>query len=54
MAVAANQGDDYLGRYAVWTSSGTSGRPGVFIQSRDALTVYDGLLAVRCKPGGGA
>jgi phenylacetate-coenzyme A ligase PaaK-like adenylate-forming protein len=37
----------FLGRYAVWTSSGTTGEPGLYIQDPDALAVYDALQAVR-------
>jgi len=40
-------GDDYLGRYAVWTSSGTSGEPGVFVHDPSALAVYATLTATR-------
>jgi len=40
-------GKPYLGQYAVWTSSGTTGRPGVFIQDPRALAVYEALFAVR-------
>lgn len=45
-------GCPYLGRYAVFTSSGTTGEPGVFLHDSDALTVYDALLAVRFDPAG--
>jgi phenylacetate-coenzyme A ligase PaaK-like adenylate-forming protein len=40
-------GRPYLGQYAVWTSSGTTGTPGVFIQDPQALAVYEALFAVR-------
>jgi phenylacetate-coenzyme A ligase PaaK-like adenylate-forming protein len=40
-------GDAFLGRYAVWTSSGTSGVPGVYVSDPDALAVHDALLALR-------
>jgi phenylacetate-coenzyme A ligase PaaK-like adenylate-forming protein len=40
-------GEPYLGRYAVWTSSGTSGEPGLFVEDPDALAVYDALASVR-------
>jgi phenylacetate-coenzyme A ligase PaaK-like adenylate-forming protein len=40
-------GSDHLGRYAVWTSSGTSGEPAIFVQDHAALTVYAALLASR-------
>ncbi|HYM46892.1 MAG TPA: hypothetical protein VES91_00335, partial [Burkholderiaceae bacterium] len=32
-----------LGRHAVWTSSGTTGEPGLFVHDPDALAVYDAL-----------
>jgi phenylacetate-coenzyme A ligase PaaK-like adenylate-forming protein len=40
-------GDLYLGRYAAWTSSGVTGRPGIFVHDGDALTVYATLAVVR-------
>ena len=40
-------GHDYLQRYAVWTTSGTTGRPGVFLHDHAALRVYQTLLALR-------
>ena len=40
-------GDLYLGRYAAWTSSGVTGRPGIFVHDRDALRVYATLAMVR-------
>lgn len=40
-------GEPYLGRYAVWTSSGSTGRPGVYVQDDEALAVYDALLSAR-------
>lgn len=40
-------GKDFLRRYAVWTSSGTSGEPGIFIQDSAALAVYSTLLESR-------
>jgi phenylacetate-CoA ligase len=42
----------YLGRYAVWKSSGTTGEPGIFLHSRDALALYDALAATRFDHGG--
>ncbi len=41
--------DAYLGRYLVWTSSGTSGEPGIFIQDEQALAAYDALDALRLQ-----
>ena len=40
-------GDDYLGRYQVWESSGSTGEPGLFVQDSQALAVYDALEALR-------
>jgi phenylacetate-coenzyme A ligase PaaK-like adenylate-forming protein len=40
-------GAAYLGRYAVWESSGSSGEPGVFVVDPVALAVYDALEALR-------
>jgi phenylacetate-CoA ligase len=49
-AERALAGDLYLGRYAVWTTSGTTGRPALFVHERDALAVYLALSAVRQIP----
>jgi phenylacetate-coenzyme A ligase PaaK-like adenylate-forming protein len=40
-------GQPYLGCYAVWTSSGTSGTPGIFLHDRQALVIYDSLVMWR-------
>lgn len=40
-------GEPYLGRYAVWESSGSSGEPGVFVQDPPALAVYELLENLR-------
>ncbi len=48
-----NLSEDYLGRYAVWTSSGTCSQWGIFVQPHDALAVYDAELATRSLPGQG-
>ncbi|MFM9916745.1 MAG: phenylacetate--CoA ligase family protein [Rhizobacter sp.] len=40
-------GEDHLGRYQVWESSGSSGEPGVFVQDAHALATYDALEALR-------
>lgn len=39
-------GELYLDRYVLWTSSGSTGEPGIYVQDRDALATYDALLAV--------
>ncbi|WP_076431334.1 phenylacetate--CoA ligase family protein [Haladaptatus litoreus] len=36
-------GERYLGKYPVWTTSGTTGEPGVFVQDETALTISDVL-----------
>jgi len=46
-----NVGHAYLGRYAVWKSSGTTGEPGLFVHDGAALAVYDALDAVRLGTG---
>ena len=42
----------YLGDCLVWTSSGTSGEPGVFVQDARSLAAYDALDALRLRGGG--
>lgn len=37
------------GRYAVWTSSGTTGKAGIFLHDRDALAIYDALEMFRFR-----
>ena len=44
-------GATFLGGYHVWKSSGTSGTPGVFLQDRQAMAVYDALVAAHFEPG---
>ena len=44
-----NIGGRYLDDYLVWTSSGTSGEPGIYIQDKNALTIYQSLMAVRYR-----
>jgi len=46
--------DAYLGRYLVWTSSGTSGEPGIFVQDEQSLAAYDALDALRLRGVAGA
>lgn len=53
MAFAADPtriGDLFLGRYAVWESSGSRGEPGIFLQDPQALAVYDALERQRPAP----
>ena len=40
-------GQPYLGKYLVWESSGTSHQPGIFVQSAQAMAVYDALESLR-------
>jgi len=40
-------GERFLDRYLAWTSSGTTGTPGVFLQDAAALAIYDALVAVQ-------
>lgn len=54
IADPARIGEPYLGRYAIWTSSGSTGRPGVFVQDEEALAIYDALLSARFPSGGTA
>jgi len=36
-------------RYAVWTSSGTTGEPGIFVHDGHALAVYEALEVIRFR-----
>jgi phenylacetate-coenzyme A ligase PaaK-like adenylate-forming protein len=40
-------GQPFAGSFAVWTSSGTSGVPGVFVHDAQALAIYDALQVCR-------
>lgn len=42
-------GSPFLGRYAMWTSSGSTGEPGIFVHDGDALAVYDALELLRFR-----
>lgn len=42
-------GDAWLGRYLVWSSSGTSGEPGIFVQDAASLAAYDAIDALRLR-----
>jgi phenylacetate-coenzyme A ligase PaaK-like adenylate-forming protein len=44
-------GEPYLGRYAAWSSSGTTGEPGLFVHDGHALAVYDSLEMLRLGRG---
>lgn len=43
-------GRPFLGRWWVWESSGSGGRPGLFVQDAAAMAVYDALEALRRAP----
>ena len=49
IADPARIGRPLAGRYAVWTSSGSTGVPGVFVHDGDALAVYDALELLRFR-----
>lgn len=44
-------GSLYLGRYAVFTTSGVTGKRGIFVHDSDALVVYTALGIARNSPG---
>lgn len=43
--------EPYLGKYSVWTSSGTTGVPGIYVQDPEALAIYAALLTMRFEFG---
>jgi phenylacetate-coenzyme A ligase PaaK-like adenylate-forming protein len=45
----AHLGDAFLGRYLVWTSSGTTGTPGIFVQDARSLAAYEALDSLRLR-----
>jgi putative adenylate-forming enzyme len=49
LADRSHIGDDYLGRFVVWKSSGSTGEPGIYVQDRDAVSTYDALLIVQLQ-----
>ena len=51
VADPARLAQPYLGRYCVWTSSGTSGVPGIFVQDAQCLAAYDALDLLRLRGG---
>ena len=46
--------DAWLGKYLLWTSSGTSGVPGWFVQDAASLAAFDAIDALRLRGEGGA
>lgn len=47
LAERGASGGAYLDRYTVWTSSGTTGEPGIFVQNEEAMSIYDALVATQ-------
>jgi len=47
IAARSHIGERFRDRYLVWTSSGTTGTPGVFLQDAAALAAYDALVSVQ-------
>ena len=45
-------GDAWLDQYQLWTSSGTSGVPGWFVQDAQSLAAYDAIDALRLRGAG--
>lgn len=50
VADPARIGTPFRGRWWVWESSGSSGRPGLFVQDAAAMAVYDALELLRRTP----
>jgi phenylacetate-coenzyme A ligase PaaK-like adenylate-forming protein len=49
VADPARVGELLRDRYAVWTSSGTSGDPGLFVHDRRAIAIYEALEVLRFR-----
>ncbi|MGE0311802.1 MAG: phenylacetate--CoA ligase family protein [Lautropia sp.] len=47
MSDPARIGRDFLGRYSVWQTSGSTGEPAVFVQDAQAMAVNDSLESLR-------
>jgi len=47
LAQRSHIGERFLGRYIVWTSSGSTGEPGIFVQDGNALAAYDALVSAQ-------
>lgn len=47
LADPSRLGDAWLGRNLVWTSSGTNGEPGIFVQDEASLAILDALDLLR-------
>lgn len=51
VADSSRVGQRYLGRYWVFTTSGTTGEPAILVQDRDAWLVSNVLVRLRARPG---
>jgi phenylacetate-CoA ligase len=49
LARGADVGQAWLGRYLLWTSSGTTGEPGLFVQDAATLAAFDAIDAQRLR-----
>ena len=49
MADPQRAGEPFLGRHALWTSSGSTGEPTIYVQDAAALATYDALEFVRFR-----
>ena len=47
LAQRSHIGERFQGRYIVWTSSGSTGEPGIFVQDGSALSAYDALVGAQ-------
>ncbi len=47
LAQRSHIGERFHGRYIVWTSSGSTGEPGIFVQDGSALAAYDALVGAQ-------
>lgn len=45
----ARIGEQFLDRFIVWRSSGTTGEPGIFVQDEAALATYQAMLIVQLQ-----
>jgi phenylacetate-CoA ligase len=52
LAQRSHIGERFLGRYIVWTSSGSTGEPGIFVQDGNALAAYDALVSAQLAGSG--
>ncbi|MFM8547986.1 MAG: phenylacetate--CoA ligase family protein [Betaproteobacteria bacterium] len=54
IADPSRRGEPFMGRYAVWTSSGTSGVPGLYVNDPASLAIYEALVTARMVGRSGA